>query len=472
MRSKSLALKELQRRQIKVAPQFLDGVHKVQDDFILHPSRMKALIATRRFGKSYSCGLYLYKTAYENPGTSCVYIALTRESAKKIMFKDILKPLNRKYKLGGKFNETSLTVTLPNGSIIYLMGVDASEDEKDKLLGQKYKLAVIDECASFNIDLHSLVYGTLKPAMADLEGTIAMVGTPGNLTKSLFYDITTGVEPGWHVVKADTKDNPYMAAKWAEEIAELTTNQPYIVETPMFKQMYLGQWVIDEDALVYKFNGDRNVYENLPLRANGDWQYLLGVDLGYEDASAFVVVAYHEHDKVLYILDTYSASRMDITDVADKIRGLKTKYGIYKVVIDGANKQAVEEIQKRHQIPLITADKTGKSDFIEIMNSELILGRIKAHTHGAKKLIEEWQGLVWKEQKANKPIKREENPACANHLADACLYAWRYCYQYFSERPKKQHTYGSKEWADEQVDSMEEAALEYFTKISEENDPF
>lgn len=471
MHSKSLAAKELQRRQVKTAPRFLDGNHKIQDDFIMHEGKLKALIATRRFGKSYTCGIYLLKTAYENPGVSCVYIALTRESARKIMYKDVLKPLNRKHKLGIKFNETLLTATLPNGSIIYLMGVDSSEDEKDKLLGQKYKLAVIDECASFNIDLRELVYGTLKPAMADLGGTIAMVGTPGNLTKSLFYDITTGIEPGWHLVKADTKDNPYMAEKWAAEIAELTTNQPYIIETPMFKQMYLGQWVIDEDALVYKFNSDRNMYEILPLRATGDWQYVLGVDLGYEDASAFVVCAYHEHDKILYIIDCYSRSKLDITDVADKIKGFKSKYGIYKVVIDGANKQAVEEIQKRHQIPLITADKTGKSDFIEIMNSELIMGRIKAHLHGAKQLVDEWQNLVWKERK-NSAAKREENPACDNHLADACLYAWRYTYQYFSERPKKAPEYKSKEWYEAQVDEMENAAEEYFAALAKSEDPY
>ena len=362
-----------------------------------------------------------------------------------------------------KFNETTLTCTLSNGSIIYLMGVDSSEDEKDKLLGQKYKLAVIDECASFNIDLRELVYGTLKPAMADLGGTIAMVGTPGNLTKSLFFDITTGAEPGWHVVKATTFDNPFMADKWRKEIEELTTNQPYIVETPMFKQMYLGQWVVDTDALVYKFDESRNVYEVLPMHANGDWQFLLGVDLGYEDDSAFVVVAYHEWDKNLYVVDTYNKSHMDITDVASKIKELKAKYDIHKTIIDGANKQAVEEIQKRHQLPLITAEKQGKSDFIEIMNSELILGRLKVHNTKGSELIKEWQGLVWKE----KGTKREENPACPNHLADAALYAWRYCYNYLSAKPVPKPTPGTHAWFESEVSEMESAAEEYFKSLEE-----
>lgn len=466
MKSKQLVLRELAQRRQYTVPLFLDGSFDLQKQFINNTSKFKALFATRRFGKSYTGGLYLFKEAWENPGTSLLYIGLTRESAKKIMWKDVLKPINRRLKLGCKFNETLLTCTLPNGSIIYLMGVDSSEDEKDKLLGQKYKLAVLDECASFSIDLRELVYGILKPAMADLGGTIVMLGTPGNLTKSLFYDVTTGAEPGWFVVRADTKDNPYMATKWAQEIAELKANQPYIIDTPMFKQMYLGQWVIDEDALVYKFNPERNTYVTMPLYAQGDWQYILGVDLGYEDASAFVVVAFHENDKALYVVDSAKRSHMDITDVATKIKELKHKYTIHKVVIDNANKQAVEEIQKRHQLPLAPANKTGKADFIEIMNSELIQGHIKLNAQCCQPLAEEWQNLVWKE----KGTKREENPSCDNHLADACLYAWRFCYQYLSETaPKPRPAWGTPELHALEVTEMEDAAVEYFERLEKLN---
>ncbi len=468
VKSSSLVRQELAKRQAQKAPMFCDGHYILQDDFIANPARFKAFFATRRCGKTYTGGLYMCKEAYETAGCSVLYVGLTKESARRTLIKDVLRPINRRFKLNIKFNATTLTCTFPNGSIIYIMGLDSSEDEKEKALGQKYKLAIIDEAASYSIDLRELVYGVLKPAMADLRGTIVLLGTPGNLTKSLFYDVTTGVEPGWHVVKANTFQNPYMAEKWKQEIDELTAQQPYIVETPMFKQMYLGEWVIDTDALVYKFSAERNIYETLPLQASGDWQHVLGVDLGYEDASAFVVCVFHEHDKVLYIVDTYSKKHMDITDVATKIKELKLKYNIYKVVIDNANKQAVEEMQKRHSLPLIPADKTGKSDFIEIMNAELIQGYVKVQINDGKKLVEEWQNLVWKE----KGLKREENPACDNHLADACLYAWRFCYNYIGERPKQKPQYGTKAWSDAETDRMEEEALEYFTKQEEAIDPY
>lgn len=465
-KSQRLLAMELAKRSAKYIPQFIDDNYKLQADFLRSTARMKAFFATRRTGKSYTLGLELMKTAYENDGCTCVYIGLTRDSAKRIMYKDVLKPINRKFRISAKFNETTLTVTLPNGSMIYLMGIDSSEEEKDKLLGQKYKLAVIDEAASFSIDLRELVYGTLKPAMADLGGTIILAGTPSNITKSLFYDITTGAEPGWHVVKATTFDNPYMVEKWKQEIAELKANQPYITETPMFKQMYLGEWVIDTEALVYKFNDERNWYgPELPKYLKGDWQYVMGVDLGFKDDSSFVVVAYHEHDKNLYIPYAYSKSGMDFTDVANHIKQVKQQFNIHKVIVDGANKQGIEEMQRRHALTLLSAEKQDKETFIGLMNAELIQGRIKLHNKEAYGLAEEYKGLIWKET----PTKRIEHPNCPNHKADAALYAWRYCYQYLSEAPKQKPVYGSQEWQEQEIDAMHQQAYE--RALADHSDP-
>lgn len=474
---KKLVLKELKKREAQKTPpvDFLDHCFDKQIAFINDTCSLKATLCTRRAAKSYTSGVYLLKEAFENEGSTCLYIALTRDSAKKIMWKDVLKVLVRKYKIKAKFNETNLTVTLENGSIIYLVGVDSSEDEKEKLLGQKYKLVIIDEGASYNIDLRQLVYSTLKPAVADYRGTICIMGTPGNITTGLYFDITNGNEPGWSVHKWNTFDNPFMIKQWKEEIQEIELRRPLFKETPMFQQMYLGKWVIDETALVYKFNYERNLINDIPLQAKGDWQYILGVDLGYEDDSAFVVCAYHEHDKILYVIHTYSRAKMDITDVANKIKELQTKFSVQKVVIDGANKQAVEEIQRRHHIPLVTADKKGKEDFIEIMNADLIQGNVKIvlRQGESSKLADEWRNLVWLERHGKIVMPKKENPSCSNHLADACLYAWRFCYSYLSQPlPPPKPKWGTPEWHIAETERMQAEAEEYFAKIAEETDPY
>lgn len=266
-----------------------------------------------------------------------------------------------------------------------------------------------------------------------MNGDIWITGTAGNITKGLFFDITKNKEPGWKLFEWTALDNPYVKKQWQEELDDIKQNRPLFMETSLFKQWYLNEWVVDEDKLVYKYKSGLNDYLNLPYYPYGQWNYVLGVDLGYEDASAFTVTAFHENDPTLYIVETFKQSKMDITDVALKIKFFQARYPqIYKVVIDGSAKQAVEEIQKRHGISLTAADKTGKADFIEIMNSELIQGKIKVNPLLAADLVSEWKSLVWELDGDQIKIPRKENPACENHLADATLYPWRYAYSFLS----------------------------------------
>lgn len=453
---------------VREPPVFLDPTFPAQSDFISDPAKLKVVLCTRRSGKSYGAGLYLYQEACGTPGVSCLYVALTRDSAKKIMWKDVLKPINRKLGLGARFNETELTATLPNGSVIYVLGVDSSEEEKQKLLGQKYKLVVIDEAASFSIDLRELVYGVLKPAVTDYRGTICLMGMPGNLKKGLFFELTTGQDPGvagtwskmgWRGFRWSALDNPYIRGNWLEEIADLRAANPRIEDTPLFQQHYLGRWVVDDSRLVYRYQPGRNDFDGkLPEHQRGSWHYVLGVDLGYVDPTAFTLCAYHDFDRTLFVLEAEKHAGLDVTDVAQRIRVYQARCELDSIVIDGANKQAVQEIQRRHSVPLRPADKTGKSDFIEIMNGEFIQGRIKLDPRTCSALVDEYVGLIWDERSA----KREEHPNCPNDQADSCLYAWRYCYAYLGEILPPAPKPGTPEWEERLMKEMEEAAQERY----------
>ena len=168
-----------------------------QKAFCMDPAKLKALFCTRRAAKSFTAGLYMVYEALKNPGCNCLFIGLTRSSAKSIIWKDILRVLNRKHKLKAVFNQADLSMTFPNGSVIKVTGVDAEEEEMNKLLGGKYRLVCIDEASMYTIDVGNLVYGVLGPAVADLDGTICLMGTSSNFTRGLFYNITTKREPGW-----------------------------------------------------------------------------------------------------------------------------------------------------------------------------------------------------------------------------------------------------------------------------------
>lgn len=425
-----------------VIPDFVDQTFPVQERFLGDSCQLIAALCTRRAAKSFSAAKRLLRAMYRHPGASCLFIALTRSSAKKILWKDVLKVINRRWKLGAVFNETELSMKLPNGSILYLLGVDTNEDEKEKLLGQKYAEVCIDESASYSINLHELVYGVLKPAVADYRGTICLVGTPGNLKSGLFFELTEGHDPsvpetwqknGWSCHCWSTLENPYMREIWLAEIAQLVADNPLIEQTPSFQQNYLGRWVIDETALVYRYAMGRNDFDGtLPLVHRGEWHFVIAIDLGFNDACSFTAMAYHDHLRDLYVLESTKESRLDITATAQRGNALRTKYGAETVVVDGANKQAVEEMNRRHGLGAETADKTGKADFIDIMNAEYIQERIKL-SPDCQPLKAEYSKLIWDERALKKrPAKRVENPACENHCTDGTLYGWRYCWQYLS----------------------------------------
>ena len=431
-----------------------------QQAFIKDPSKLKTLFCTRRAAKSFTAGVYLIYEAITNPNCNCLFLGLTRTSSKAIIWKDILRVICQRYQIPATFNLTELSVTLFNGSQITVTGVDADESDMNKLLGRKYRLVCIDEASMYTIDLERLVYGVLKPAMVDpntdgQRGTICLMGTSSNYIRGLFYNITTLREKGWALHSWTAFDNPFVSKQFAEEMEEIKTLRPAFMETPLFKQWYLNQWVVDTDKLVYKYNPDKNQGEQ-PINLNPrGWVYILGVDTGWEDDNAFVLGAYHENDPNFYVMKTYNQPKMIFDEVVAKINEFMEDkdHAPVKVVIDGANKQGVESMKARSAIPFEYADKIGKVDFIELLNNDLIQGRIKI-SKTCPELINEMMGLVWRTDADRIVIPKKEHPSLPNHLCDALLYNWRCGYHYHAQPAAKIIPKYSREWYQQQASDI------------------
>jgi phage terminase large subunit len=464
------ALEEIEARgRIKAAmPDIFAGAFRQQVEFVLDPSKFKALFCTRRSAKSYTAGIYLVSEALKNPGCNCLFIGLTRASAKAIIWKDILRVLNTQFSLGAEFNQTDLTMSLPNGSVISVTGVDADHDEMNKLLGRKYRLVCIDEASMYTIDVRNLVYGVLGPAMTDpnaggQRGTICLMGTASDFPSGLFYDVTTRKERGWKIFEWTAHDNPYVAKQWQEALDEIARERPLYMETPQFKQWYLNQWVIDEEKLVYRFNTQRNLTKTIPLLPEDGWTYILGVDTGWEDDNAFVLTAFHVNDPNLYVLKVYKKKKLTFDQVVEVILQFMKDpvYAPHKVFIDGANKQGVESMRARSAIPFEYADKQDKATFIELCNADLVQGKILVHdTSSNRELWQEMAALVWVTDGGKIKLPKKEHPNLANHLCDAFLYSWRNGYHYHSGPVEKKLVHGSREWYLQQSENIWERERE------------
>jgi hypothetical protein len=432
---------------------------KEQRLFIDDPKKHKALHCTRRAAKSFTAGLYMVETCLKFPRSNCLFVGLTRQTALDIIDKDILQVINQRQNLGMELNKASLTYSFPNGSIIRISGVDSDETEMNKQLGKKHKLVCIDEGSLYTVNTRHLVYDILGPAMADEKGTICFFGTSSNITQGLFFDITNNKEPGWSVHRWSAHQNPHI--DWQAQLDDIKTNRPLYMETPQFRQWYLNEWVIETDKLVYKFHPERNLFRDRPYPESKGWHYILSCDLGWEDDTAIVLSAYHDNDPTFYILKTFAQKHMTFDMVEKKLLEFLSdpKYPCNSVIIDGANKQGVETMTMRSSILFEYADKLGKADHIEILNGDLIQGKVKIH-QDEHDLIDEMMALVWKTNGDKIAYPKKEHPALPNHRCDALLYGWFNGYHFLASPAKKALIPGTIEYIKEQEDLHKQAIMD------------
>ncbi len=438
------------RRERSEGPKYLDALFPQQLAFIQDPSRTKAALCSRRAGKSYSACAYLLSEAEALPDCVCVYIALTRISARRILWAE-LKRFNNRFNLGIKFNNVDLEAVLPNGSQIWLSGAD-NEDDIEKLRGSKYRLAVIDEAASFRPYISKLVEDVLEPAMIDQDGTICLIGTPGPIAAGYFFDVTTGRNPkraAWPTHRWTLLDNPHIPDA-AGYIERKVVKNRWPSDHPTLLREWRGQWVRDEDSLVYKYLPERNGGRAPALP---DLEYVLGMDFGFEDSTAWVVLAHSPAAPDAWVVESFKKKHCTPSRVAEITKELARRYPFTVMVGDsgGFGKGYVEEMRLEHGLPVKPAKKTQKRAYIEYLNGSLLSGTLKIDPEPNQALVEELQLLQW----ADEDHLAVDEEKFDDHLCDALLYGWRACKAYLYEEQEYRPAPGTAEALQAEADEIE-----------------
>jgi hypothetical protein len=421
--------------------------------------RFRALNATRRAAKSYTNAIDDFEIAEKYPGSRIVTAGLTLGSIMAIIW-DVYHELDDAHKMGLKFNKSSImgpTISFPNKSKIVLAGIDASERQIRRTLGQKLRKFSADEAGSMNVDLRKVCYQMVMPALADLRpfSWLTLLGTCENIPRTFFEKVTSGDENyvKWSVHRWTAYENPFMQKQWTEEMNSLIRNNPAVVEASWFKTHYLNVWCSDDELLIVPVD-DKVFVSELP----NDLNYVLGVDLGYNDACAFSVLAYNYAMSKRYVVKAYKESGLDITDTANEIRKISQQFPLTKIVVDGSNKQGIEEMKKRHALPLTIAEKTGKATYLRLLKDDIKTGCLKLLEGETNELYTEWESLQWKDD-----TKEKEDDRCQNHLSDATLYAWRECRNYFpdEQEPANQNSQDYMDFmAQKEADELEQELRE------------
>lgn len=417
-----------------------------QRAFISDPSPKKGAICTRRAGKTFAirhlAADAVLKTPWANPSKAqpvVQYVTQTRANAVDLFWTPF-KRLCENIGLEAHWDDHQLRAQFPNGVLVRAGGCD-DISEVEKYRGVAYSLVMVDEPQSIGPKiLDELLNEAIIPATMDYEAQVSMTGTPGKSKAGLFYDIYCERALGWTKHSWSYMQNIHMPA--AVRTPEWVEANIGPLDSPRVQREYFANWMTDDSELVYQFNAARNTFTG-DLPKGHAWRYVLGLDLGFRDPCAFVVVAFARTHPDAFVVHAESQTHMLPTQIAEKIQKLQEAFpGMMRMMVDTGGSMArnnMEEWIRRYKFPMQAAEKTKKYDYQEHMNNDFHLGRIKVRPEFTK-LINEWSTLVWDDpadQKSNARHdgKPQEHKGFENHLADAALYAWRESLHYRAKSP-------------------------------------
>ena len=261
-------------------------------------SRFRVVVAGRRFGKTHLATWELAKAALSGKEKNCWYVAPTYKAAKEIAWDMLQKILPDEYI--SKKNESSLAITLRNGSVIALKGAE----KPDSLRGRALDFAIMDEFADMKPNTWTEV---LRPSLSDREGNAMWIGTPKG--RNHFYDLWTyGVDEhlGWASYQFTTLDGGNVS----ETEIEAARND---LDERTFKQEYEAAFVNYSGIIYYNFNREESVRkifdDGTPLH--------IGMDFNLDPMSAVVCI---RQGQDLMAIDEIVMYGSNTDEMADEIR--------------------------------------------------------------------------------------------------------------------------------------------------------
>lgn len=447
-----------------------------QSAAVRHSARQKAIKTPRRAGKTRVVLIDIFIDMQTHPNADYAYIALSRESAERIIWKEV-EEINAEFDLGGEPVLTRGFWRFPNGCVLYIFGADRPRwMEKFRGVG-RFRVVVIDECKSFVIDLQKFVLEVVRPALTGTRGRLWVIGTPGEVPIGFWWEVTQPDpderDRGYVYFEWDVFDNPHMAEQVREEFDLLKEQYgEEVVEQPWFLREWRGLWVTYSKDLVYHgFAMGRNTTPVYPRKFGEPGEhYQPGADFGHSDAYSEAVLAWNDFDDKVYIvhswkrgthpkLGQWKGDPVLLTEVDERMRAQAEKFsGLRQWRVDNSNPQLVKELQDKYRLPVQDAERTHKRPAIEAFNTELHAGQIVVVEPATKACTDEM--LTLKKHWVKGGTEWVEHPSQSNDGMDSVLYAWRECRHHRTKAlPKDAPMIGSVEWYSMRAKEMRDKRL-------------
>ncbi len=405
--------------------------------------------AGRRSGKTETNVL---ETAFivQEPDKKVLIVGLTMESVIKMYWDKFTKLFTE---LGIELTSASKTdhmFKLSNGSEITFKG-NSNVEEREKMRGFFYDAIIVDEAQSQR-SLKSLVEDILEPMLLDRQGTLIITGS-GPRTKGTYWEYlwNNSNQTDTFKLQWNLTNNPFIPNR-ENVFKEILEKKGLTENSPLFKREYLGEMdAYDDDALVLRLS-DSNYYTKEDLESwiarqpLVDLRLTAGLDYGWTDPTAFVVILYSESSPELWVLNEWMESNASIdVIVANVQKGLQetatVKHPIYQnpvpvkfryIWADHNEQRMTQLLGDTYRLPMMNAMKTEKKMAMEVLRDEVRMGNLKVPKGG---LVDyECQHTIYQRDEQDNLTKEIDDGAFHPNILDAVLYSLREYWNY--KQPK------------------------------------
>ena len=280
-----------------------------QKDILNNPARFKVVASGRRFGKTYASIAAVAQQA-RFPNRKCMMVFPSYRMAKQIVFDDLIQLLKSKNWVK-KINQSDLTVTLVNNSIIMLR----SADNPDSIRGVGLDFVVIDEAADIPEEAWTAV---IRPTLSDRMGSAMIIGSPKG--RNFFYDLFQNAK---HM--EDWNSWQYTTAQGGNVTEQEINQAKQDLDERTFQQEYLAQFVNYSGVIYYAF-GEHNI-QSMPQPADVRTPLHIGMDFNIDPGCA--VIGY-VHKGGIHIFDEVEIYG---TDTGEMAREIQQRYPGRKIIV-------------------------------------------------------------------------------------------------------------------------------------------
>jgi len=314
-----------------------------------------------------------------------------------------------------KWNKTDYFIELPNGSTIFVAGLD---DEKhiEKILGKEFSTIYFNECSQ-------LGYNSVQIALTRLA-------EKSDLRKKVYYDANPPTKRHWtywFFIKGIHPENgqPLEEGQYASMLMNPQDNlenidEEYIsllnsLDEKQRKRFLLGEFNDDSDgSAYYAFNRDVNVTDFDSSYQSG--QIRIGMDFNVMPMTA--VIGYRVNDK-FYIWDEMFLENSDTFKMCDQLKAKKYVGTVYPDST-GANRKTSGKsdhvILKEAGFIIQSTRNPFVTDRVNNINRLLRDGKIIIHPR-CKKLINDLEKVTWKNDELD-----QKTDKMLTHITDALGY--------------------------------------------------